>query len=152
MEKLFEQFVRNFYSKEQSTYRVSASHVRWDVNLADSTAEGIKLLPSMKTDICMESQTDKLIVDCKFYKDAFQYSYDTKKFMSAHIYQLFSYLRNQAAKDGWQSARGMLLYPTVGEVFDETVSLQGHRVRFASINLGQPWQGIATDLLSIVTP
>ena len=37
MGELFEQFVRNFYAKEQSHYRISASHVRWDVDEMEST-------------------------------------------------------------------------------------------------------------------
>ena len=151
MGELFEQFVRNFYAKEQSQYRVSASHVRWDVDETESTSGGLDLLPGMKTDICLESVSDKLIIDCKFYKDAFQRPHDTKKFISDHLYQLFSYLRNQSAVAGWNSVRGMLLYPTVEESIDEIVSIQGHQIRIASINLGQQWQSIATDLLDLLT-
>ena len=69
MGELFEQFVRNFYAKEQSQYRVSASHVRWDVDETESTSGGLNLLPGMKTGICLESAKDKLIIDCKFYQD-----------------------------------------------------------------------------------
>jgi 5-methylcytosine-specific restriction enzyme subunit McrC len=151
MGELFEQFVRNFYMREQSTYRVSAPHVKWDVNPTESSMRGLDLLPTMKTDICMESASDKLIIDCKFYKDAFQHHHDTKKFLSGHIYQLFSYLRNQATVAGWGAVRGMLLYPTVGESIDEVVSIQGHQIRVSTIDLGQPWQAIAADLLTLLT-
>lgn len=151
MGELFEQFVRNFYAKEQSQYKISASHVRWDVDETGSTAGGLDLLPGMKTDICLESANDKLIIDCKFYQDAFQHPHDTRKFISDHLYQLFSYLRNQSAIPGWNSVRGMLLYPTVTESIDEVVTIQGHQIRIASIKLGQPWQSIATDLLALLT-
>jgi 5-methylcytosine-specific restriction enzyme subunit McrC len=147
---LFEQFVRNFYRKEQSVYSVSASHVRWDVSGAESTPEGLALLPSMKTDICLESPADKLIIDCKFYQDAFQRHHDTKKFISGHIYQLFSYLRNQSSMPGWRTVRGMLLYPTVGESIDETVSIQRNQIRIASIDLGQNWQDVERDLIRLL--
>ena len=152
MGEVFELFVRNFYTKEQSTYRVSAPHVKWDVSPTESSTRGLDLLPTMKTDICMESASDKLIIDCKFYQDAFQHHHDTKKFLSGHIYQLFSYLRNQATMPGWGSVRGMLLYPTVGESIDEVVSIQGHQIRVISIDLGQPWRAIAGDLLELLAP
>ena len=45
----------------------------------------------------------------------------------------------------------MLLYPTVTESIDEVVTIQGHQIRIASINLGQQWQSIATDLLALLT-
>lgn len=150
MGELFEQFVRNFYAKEQSRYRVSASHVRWDINETESTFGGLSLLPGMKTDICLESTDDKLIIDCKFYQDAFQRPHDTRKFISGHLYQLFSYLRNQSAIPGWKSVRGMLLYPTVAESIDEVISVQGHQIRIASINLAQDWQWIAKDLQALL--
>lgn len=149
MGKLFEQFVRNFYTKEQSFYRVSAPHVAWDVNRDTSTRGGLELLPAMKTDICMESATDKLIIDCKFYQDAFQRNHDTKKFISDHLYQLLSYLRNQARVSGWSRVRGMLLYPTVDESMNEVVSIHGHAINVRSIDLAQPWQRVADDLIHI---
>jgi 5-methylcytosine-specific restriction enzyme subunit McrC len=151
MEDLFEQFVHNFYTKEQSAYRVSARHVKWDVTPAESTTRGLNLLPTMKTDICMESASDKLIIDCKYYRDAFQHYRDTEKFISGHLYQLFSYLRNQSATPGWGSVRGMLLYPTVGEAIDETVFIQGHQIRIASIDLGQKWHNIGRDLMTLLS-
>jgi 5-methylcytosine-specific restriction enzyme subunit McrC len=150
MAKLFEHFVRNFYTKEQSEYRVSAPHVAWDVDRDYSTLGGLDLLPTMKTDICLNSTTDKLIIDCKFYQDAFQWNHDTKKFISAHLYQLLSYLRNQARVPGWERVRGMLLYPTVNGQFDEVVTIQGHEIRVASINLAQDWRNIATSVRTIV--
>jgi hypothetical protein len=37
-------------------------------------AQAVKLLPSMDTDIVLERDGDRVIVDCKFYRDAFQQS------------------------------------------------------------------------------
>jgi 5-methylcytosine-specific restriction enzyme subunit McrC len=55
-----------------------------------------------------------VIVECKFYRDAFQRFHDTPKFISDHLYQLFAYLKNQNAVPGWEGVRGMLLYPAMG--------------------------------------
>lgn len=150
MGALFEKFVRNFYNQEQSVYRVSASHVKWAINPLDSTEEGLRLLPTMKTDIVLESEHDRLIIDCKFYRKTFQSAHQTAKFHSEHLYQLFAYVKNQAVQPGWEGGRGMLLYPTVGKPVDERVSIHSHEFRVASINLEQDWRQICSDLLSLL--
>jgi 5-methylcytosine-specific restriction enzyme subunit McrC len=150
MGALFEQFVVNFFKKEQSLYRVSAPHVDWDVDANRSTKAGVDLLPAMRTDICLDGPNEKLILDCKFYTDAFQRYHDTRKFISANLYQMFAYLKNQEKVNGWETARGILLYPTVGSSFDEHVHLHGHTIRVVSINLDQNWQKISSDLLALL--
>lgn len=152
MGTIFEQFVRNFFAREQSDYAVSAPQVEWDVDSARSTDGGLRLLPSMKTDIVLQSGDDRLIIDCKFYRDAFQRHHDTAKFISGHLYQLFTYLTNQSVQPGWKNVRAMLLYPTVDEPVDERVYLNGRELRVASINLGQDWQQISADLLRLLRP
>jgi 5-methylcytosine-specific restriction enzyme subunit McrC len=150
MGDLFEQFVRNFFAREQSVYRVSRPEVKWNVEEGRSTPLGLKLLPSMNTDIVLERDGDRVIVDCKFYRDAFQRFHDTPKFISDHLYQLFAYLKNQSAVPGWEGVRGMLLYPAVGVPVDEQVAVNGHEIRVVSVNLGQEWQGVSGDLLRLL--
>jgi 5-methylcytosine-specific restriction enzyme subunit McrC len=147
---LFEEFVRNFYDKEQNLYRVSSPRVQWDLDPALSTSCGIDLLPAMRSDICLDSVEDKMIIDCKFYADAFQHHYDKRKFVSQNLYQIFCYLKNQSVKPGWQSVRGMLLYPTTDEQIDEMVHIQGHEIRIATINLAQDWTCVSQDLLNLL--
>jgi 5-methylcytosine-specific restriction enzyme subunit McrC len=150
MSKLFEQFVRNFLAKEQSTYKVTASQVKWNFNPEESSTGGIRLLPIMQTDVFLVSPEHKLIIDCKYYQKSFQNTYDTDKFHSGNLYQILSYLTNQSTQPGFENVRGMLLYPTVGESFDEHVTIQGHQIRLATINLDQDWEGVARDLLGLV--
>ncbi len=147
---LFEQFVKNFLKQEQQVYRVSAPKVDWDINEDQSTEAGLKLLPSMQTDIVLQNSNEKVIIDCKFYKNAFQHHYDTRKFISDHLYQLFTYIKNQARRPGWESVRGMLLYPTVDYAIDEHITIQGHQIRIAAIDLNQEWSKISQDLLKLV--
>lgn len=149
---LFEAFVRNFFDKEQSAFRVSAPQVKWDLDETQSSAGGLKLLPTMNTDICLQSESSKLIIDCKFYKNMFSRYYDSKKMVSANLYQLFCYLKNQSSRKGWESVRGMLLYPTLDESIDEYVHVQGHEIRVATINLAQDWSAISDDLLQLIDP
>jgi 5-methylcytosine-specific restriction enzyme subunit McrC len=150
MGTLFEQFVRTFLAKEQSIFHVSKPHVAWNIDSECSTERGLRLLPSMKTDIVLESPTDRLIIDCKFYRDAFQRNFDTQKFISNHLYQMFAYLKNQCVAPGWERVRGMLLYPSVDAPFDEHVSIYGHEIRVVSLNLGQDWDLVSRDLLSLL--
>lgn len=149
MGALFEEFVRNFLASEQTDYRVSSPAVAWDVNRELSSQRGLQLLPAMKTDICLESETDKVIVDCKFYAEAFQHHFDSQKFISGNLYQLLTYLRNQAVSPGWGNVRGMLLYPVNGSAFDERVSILGHQIRVVSIDLGKDHRQITADLLAL---
>lgn len=150
MGKLFEDFVRNFYRREQSAFQVSAPHVSWDVDESLSTGGGLGLLPVMKTDVCLQSEHQKIILDCKFYSDAFQWNFDRAKFVSSNLYQLFTYLKNQEVVPGWETATGMLLYPTVDQQFDERLHLGGHEIRLVTINLNQDWTQISADLLSLL--
>ena len=150
MSTLFEQFVRNFLTKEQSTYRVTASQVKWDTDSTRSTTGGIRLLPTMQTDVFLQSSDDKLIIDCKYYQKSFQNTYETNKFHSGNLYQILSYLTNQSVQPGFEDVRGMLLYPTVDESFDEHVTIQGNQIRIVTINLDQDWEGVSRDLLALV--
>jgi 5-methylcytosine-specific restriction enzyme subunit McrC len=63
------------------------------------------------------------------------------------LYQLFSYLKNAEALGGeLASARGILLYPAVGQKVSFEATVQGHQMQVRTINLDQPWKGIRTDL------
>jgi 5-methylcytosine-specific restriction enzyme subunit McrC len=150
MGALFEQFVRNFYQREQSTYSVSAPHVDWNVDEDKSTLGGLELLPRMRTDIMLASPGNHLIIDCKFYAEAFQRYRGSKSFRSGHLYQMIAYLKNQACESGWENVRGLLLYPTVDEAFDETVHVEGHSIRFAALDLNQSWQHLSEALLALL--
>lgn len=149
MGMLFEQFVRNFLKQEQQDYQVSAPKVDWDLNEDQSTKAGLKLLPNMQTDIVLQNSHERVIIDCKFYKNAFQKHHDTRKFISGNLYQLFTYIKNQARKPCWENVRGMLLYPTVDYTIDEYITIQGHQIRVATIDLNQEWSNISKDLLNL---
>lgn len=150
MGELFEQFVRNFFAKEQSRYRVTRPSVAWALNEDRSSPGGLQLLPSMKTDICLEAWDEKVIVECKFYSTPLRTHYEKTSFISGHLYQLFSYLKNQECQPGWEAASGMLLYATVDEPFDERVHLHGHSIRVVSVSLSQDWQKLSAALLALL--
>lgn len=151
MASLFEDFIRNFYAREQSHYAVRREDIRWEAEaLHDSD---LSLLPKMQTDITLESLTHKIIIDTKYYRETLSTHYDTQKIHSSNLYQIYAYLNN-VEKDFRNSKNamcdGMLLYPTVGREIDASYQIGKHKIRIATVNLGEDWSVISQRLLSFV--
>ncbi|TGE05420.1 5-methylcytosine restriction system specificity protein McrC [Hymenobacter fodinae] len=147
MARLFEQFVRNFYRLEQRRFRVLSETISWQAEAPDEDTLG--LLPAMITDTTLEAPDRKIILDTKYYAAALRMRYDQQKLISPHLYQLYAYLQNQSPTAG-QQLEGILLYPAATQTLDVRYALGGHPVRIVTINLEQPWQQIAADLLGLV--
>lgn len=152
MPYLFQQFVKNFYERElPEGFSVSSPKVKWDAEAVPPTS--LKYLPDMQTDICVQTATHKLIIDTKFYQDTTSNHWNTLKFHSSHLYQLYSYLKNLEA-DKTSSlngdASGLLLYPAVNQEFDECYYLSGHKVRIATVDLGKEWREIDSKLRHLI--
>ena len=147
MPALFEAFVKNFYQKEQTEYRVSAKQFEWD---AACSEEDRALLPIMRTDVSLQSDEHSLIIDCKFYKEALTYRYEKAKVHSSHLYQLYAYLRNAERYSGWEQSNGILLYPAVSHSFDHNFKIEGRQMRVVSIDLAQNWKTIEKALLELL--
>ena len=147
MARLFEQFVRNFYRREQRHYRVFAETIAWQavaIHLPD-----MALLPTMLTDTTLAAPDRKIILDTKFYAAALRPRYDRPRLIAPHLYQLYAYLQNQRPAPG-QALEGVLLYPGLAPAPPLAYTLGGHPVRVVTLNLNQPWAGIAADLLALV--
>ncbi len=150
MARLFEQFVRNFYRREQRQYRVFAETIAWQAEVA--VPADFDLLPTMLTDTTLESPARKIILDTKYYAAALRPRYDRQRLIAPHLYQLYAYLQNQRPAPG-QALEGVLLYPAApapAPALDARYTLGGHPVRVATLDLHQPWPGIAADLLALV--
>ena len=148
MPKLFENFVKHFYQKEQIHYRVSSKRIDWDATCADQASADA--LPGMLTDVTLESPERNIIIDCKFYKEALTQRWGKQTVHSANLYQLFSYLKNKEKDSGWENCEGILLYPTVQESYDFNYTLAGHKVRIYTLNLNQHWTKISEELKQLV--
>ena len=148
MQHLFENFVRNFYRREQKLYTVKSENIRWDARCLTEASDGF--LPKMTTDISLESPKRKIIIDTKYYKDAFQNNYNVEKLHSVNLYQIFSYLKNVEAKGGMnRHCEGILLYPTVSKELDLRYKIAGHKLSIKTINLNQDWKKIHNDLIEM---
>jgi 5-methylcytosine-specific restriction enzyme subunit McrC len=73
-------------------------------------------------------------------------------FDSAHMYQLYAYLKSQEhLSEAHHNATGILLYPSIQDKLSERVELQDHVIRFESVDLSAPWQEIERQLIELVT-
>ena len=147
MARLFEQFVRNFYRLEQRRYRVGAETIAWRAEA--ETAADLELLPAMITDTSLTAPDRKIILDTKYYAAALRPHHDRQRLIAPHLYQLYAYLQNQPAAPG-QALEGILLYPAATQQIALCYTLGGHPVRVVTLDLAQPWPGIAADLLALV--
>lgn len=147
MAYVFEEFVRSFY-RVHTDYQVKREDIRWQWIAADT--EAADLLPKMQTDISLSSATRKIIIDCKFTPEATRRHYDAVKLRSAHIYQINAYMDNLPSETLTDACQMMLLYPTMDAPFSADYSHKRHKISIRTINLNQDWQGIHTDLLTLV--
>lgn len=155
MWKLFEEFVYNFYRHEQSRFQVSRPEIAWDVDKQVENGrcpEGGNIrLPTMETDVVLESDDRTIIIDTKFYTKTLQSHHGKQSYHSANLYQLFAYLKNAEAKgERYADAEGVLLYPTVSRPLADETWIQGHRIRVRTLNLGQVWQNIENELKDLI--
>jgi len=151
MASLFEAFVRNFYKKEQNYFVVSREDIFWDAIPLGTSSESY--LPKMQTDITLESNSRKIILETKFYSNTLNSRFETVKYNSANLYQLYSYLRNIELKESHPKnteSEGILLYPTVQYTLAETYQMGNHKVSINTIDLSKNWKEISQDLINII--
>jgi 5-methylcytosine-specific restriction enzyme subunit McrC len=141
--KLFEKAIGNFFASELSRdegWRVyPGKQYVWPVSAASPGIRGY--LPIMITDIILENEAEgrRIIIDTKFTNILTPAQHGGFRFKRDHIFQLFAYLRSQESADDplSLSSDGMLLYPAIGLDLDESALIQGHCVRFATIDLSR---------------
>lgn len=147
MHRLFEAFVLNFSRRHHPNADIRGMPIDWIGEWDDVAAQ---VLPRMFTDVTLEWPDRKVILDCKFYKQALVTREGRHRIHSSHMYQLNAYLQNKAHQDGWENVEGILLYPAVNHHLDLRLKLLGHRIRIVSIDLDQSWQDIESALLDVL--
>ena len=148
MNRLFENFIFNFYQKEQHRYRVRREQIQWQFTASEDDKA---YLPVMLTDITLENENEKIIIDAKYYQETMSSYYDTEKIKSVNLYQLFSYLLQQ--ENGTErnaNTRGILLYPTVQEEHNLHYRYGSHDIWIKTINLNQHWRQIEEKLRALI--
>lgn len=156
--RLFEKAVGGFYAVElmPKGWGIQAGKVlQWPVTAA---SEGINdILPSMRTDITLDAPDNRrIVIDTKFTAIVTKGWYREESLKSAYLYQLYAYLRSQEQPGDfdspWNRATGILLHPAIGNRFNEAVTIQGHEIRFVTVDLSGGPDTIRRELREIVLP
>lgn len=155
MAYLFETFIRNFYRSEgwqvlgMGRYQVKSEDIRWNLRAMDPTT--YRLLPEMKTDVSIDTERRKILIECKYYRETFQEYWGKKSFRSHHLYQLNAYLDNLPDDPRNNSCHGILLYPQTEQPVSECIPWKREQMlSVRTIDLNQPWPGIERDLLTML--
>ena len=130
--------------------------MNWQVE--SPTAGMEQILPQMKTDIVLEGLDarigegmSRVVIDTKFTNVVGTGQFGNPILRGGYIYQIYAYLRSQESQADPLSltASGMLLHPSVGEYLDESATIQGHRMRFATVDLAADSLTIRNRLLAL---
>lgn len=149
MHDLFEDFVRNFYrAHADSRGWICQGRTQIDWLALPADEESKQLLPRMTTDVTLQRESQLLILDCKYYADALRGRF-SPKLDSDNLYQVWSYVSQQRMKTTL-SVEGLLLYPTVTREFTAEYSIDGNRIRAATVNLDASWSDIRDRLLELI--
>ena len=148
MNRLFERFIFEYYAKEYSRVHVVAPQISWALDDGFGT-----LLPVMQSDIMLSKGDKVLIIDAKYYTHTTQTQYNVHTLHSANLYQIFTYVKNEAAKPGNQqkTVSGMLLYAATDEAIqpDHSYQMSGNRISVKTLDLNKEFSEIAAQLNAI---
>ena len=159
-QRLFEAAVGGFYDTvlRPRGWKVRTGRwLRWQVE--HQTGGMDEILPSMQTDIELETPVagergtpSRIVIDTKFTHILSPGRSGKEKLRSDYIYQIYAYLRSQESDDDPLSlnASGLLLHPSDRYDVDGAVTIQGHRIRFATVDLAADGPAIRRRLLSLV--
>lgn len=127
----------------------------WQTEQASAGLDDI--LPGMQTDIVLDHAHSerRIVIDTKFTSIVTSGWHRDESLRSAYIYQIYAYLRSQEGRADdplANEASGLLLHPAIGKAFDEYVVVQGHRIRFATVDLSATPAMIRETLLRLIEP
>jgi 5-methylcytosine-specific restriction enzyme subunit McrC len=155
--RLYERAVGGFYEvvlRPQGWTVKSGRSLGWQIE--HKTAGIDAILPSMRTDVMLDHPATgrRIIIDTKFTSIVTRGWYRNEALRSGYLYQIYAYLRSQVGRDDplADSASGLLLHPAIGTTVDETVSIQGHSIRFATVDLASSPSEIRSQLLRFCEP
>lgn len=155
--QLFEKAVGAFLAIELAPHGWKVDpgkKLKWQI---EAQTPGIAaILPGMQADIFLEraAENRRIVIDTKFAAIFTQSAWKTSILKSGYLYQLYAYLRSQVRPQDPMSAfaEGILLHPAVDGMVDETVVIQGHKLRFVTVDLCAPTFEIVHQLRMLSEP
>lgn len=155
--RLFEKAVTGFFRSilKAEGWAVHAGRpLSWPVE--HGSAGLFDILPQMRTDIVLENSAlnTRIIVDTKFNSLLTKGWYREQSLRSGYLYQMYTYLQTQVGRGDRlaDTACGLLLHPAVDGAIAEEMRLQGHRIRFATVDLTASTIEIRRQLRQSVEP
>ena len=157
LRNLFERGVRGFYQVvlPDKGWSVSPGNkiLNWPVESSSGRMD--EILPIMKADIVLEHPgcMRRIVIDTKFTSVTTEGWYRKESLKSGYLYQIYSYLRTQESHSDPYSAgaSGLMLHPSVGDYLDEYVTIQGHDLRFATVDLSGSTSNVRKRLLEMLS-
>ena len=154
--RLFERAIGGFFAHALGStgWRVRCGATqKWQIS---DQSNGIqRLLPSMRTDIILDNSMKqrRIVIDTKFNSIVSPGWYREETLRSGYIYQMYTYIRSQVGLGDLlaDTALGLLLHPSVGIDVDEYVVIQGHKIRFSTVDLTASHSSIRTQLLRLIS-
>jgi 5-methylcytosine-specific restriction enzyme subunit McrC len=152
--RLFERAVGGFYDVVLGPqgWRVRCGGtLGWQIS--QKTAGIDSIFPSMRTDVVLDHPLTgrRIVIDTKFTSIVTSGWYREETIRNGHVYQIYAYLHSQVGRGDELAdfASGLLLHPAIGQVIDETVVIQGHSIRFATVDLEATPAEIRARLLGL---
>ena len=158
---LYERFIREYYRVECPYLKPVGKYVNWALDDDED-----RLLPAMKTDVMLENNGRMLIIDAKYYSNNLQLNglfgrasndKDLRQTIrSAHLYQIFSYVKNMAENQKRNgnscSVAGMLLYAATEQEMplDIRYQMSGNPIGIRTLDLNCDFKEIQETLRQIV--
>ncbi len=148
LHNVYERFVAKFYVYHLKGWTVSPQQ-----KLIWPTEDLSEYVPVMCPDLTLQHDASKrlIVLDTKFTAKILSPGrWGNKTFDRNHLFQIYAYLKSQEHRsESHRSSTGVLLYPTVNQALSETIRIQGHSIRWETVDLAKPWQQIENDLLAI---
>ena len=146
--RLYEKFVLEFFRRHYPRLSAHPDQISWNIDMEQTPS--IEFLPTMQTDITLHKGNKTLIIDTKCYRHMMQQQYDKQTIRSAHLYQIFTYVKN-LDKDNTGNVSGMLLYARTWEEVepDLNVIIGGNRIMARTLDLNCDFSAIREQLNGI---
>ena len=146
MPGLYEKFILEYYNKEHPELTAKSRKIPWQID--EGTDD---LLPEMRTDVHLSDPSGRvLIIDAKYYQHPMCIYYDKQALFSAHLYQIFTYVKNEEERLSNQphNVAGLLLYAKTEEdsVPSKQYQMSGNRICVGSLDLSADFEGIRSQL------
>ena len=143
---LYEKFILAYFRREHSDLKAYSPQIAWQVD--DGFGDR---LPTMQSDIVISNPKTKktLIIDAKHYAHNMQSKADfsARTIYSAHLYQIFAYVKNWKAEPG-ETVSGMLLYAGTDDEIqpNHQYLITGNQISVRTLDLNCDFSMIAATL------